>query len=171
MPMIRRWPFLIPFLCMTAGLTVSALSGFYCNTTVLPAAFLCLLLSCFLPKQGLFSVCTALVFFLWGLSALQPWLSPEISPHSIRTKSSDSPITIEGIIAARPSVAPEGSRLTVDVDHILLGNREEAVTGSLLLIVSEGDITVARGDRIRFVTRVSVPRLLGLAGLFTRVMG
>ena len=166
MPMIRRWPFLIPFLCMTAGLSVSALSGFYCHTTVLPAAFLCLLLSCFLPKPGLFSACTALLFFLWGLSALQPWLSPEIPPHSIRNKSSDSPLTIEGIITARPSVAPEGSRLTVEVEHILQGNLEEVVTGSLLLTVSEGDVTVARGDRIRFATRVTVPRLLGLPGEF-----
>ena len=164
--MIRRWPFLIPFLFMTAGLSVSAVSGVYCDTTVLPAALLCLLLACFLPKPELFSVCTALVFFLYGLSALQLWLSPAIVPHSIQTKASDTPMTIEGVISARPSVAPEGSRLTVEVEHILQGDRDEAVTGSLLLTVSDGDVTVARGDRIRFVTRVSVPRLLGLPGEF-----
>ncbi|MFZ4859632.1 MAG: DNA internalization-related competence protein ComEC/Rec2 [Desulfuromonadaceae bacterium] len=164
--MIRRWPFLIPFLCMTAGLAVSALNDFYCGSNVIAAAFLCLLLSCFLSKPWLFSLCTALVFFLWGLSALRPLLSPELVPHSIRTKSSETPITIEGIVSARPPVAPEGSRLIVDVEQILQGDRAEVVSGLLLLTVSEGDITVTRGDRIRFVSRVSLPHRLGLPGEF-----
>ena len=164
--MIPRWPFLIPFLCMTAGLTASALGGFYCDTFVLPAVFFCLLLSCFLPKPGLFSVCTALVFFLWGLCALQPWLSPEIVPHSIRTKLTDNPVTIEGVISARPSVAPEGSRLIVEVEQILQGDSAETVSGFLQLFISEGDVTVTRGDRIRFVTRISAPQRLGLPGEF-----
>jgi competence protein ComEC len=164
--MIRRWPFLIPFLFMTAGLAVSAFSGMYCETAVLPAAFLCLLLSSVQPKPGLFSVCSALLFFLWGLCALQPWLSPEISPHSIQSKSSNNPITIEGVISARPSVTPDGSRLTVEVERIIEGEQAEAVSGLLLLSIEEGDVVIARGDRIRFVTRISVPRRLGLPGEF-----
>ena len=166
MPMISRWPFLIPFLCMTAGLTFSTVTGFYFDTTALPAALICLILACFLPKPELFSSCTALAFFLWGFSALQPWLSPEISADSIRNKSSGIPITIEGVITARPSVAPEGSRLTVEVEQILHGDRAETASGLLMLFVSEGDVTVARGDRIRFVTRVSLPHRLGLPGEF-----
>ncbi len=164
--MIRRWPFLIPFLYMTAGLTLSAVTGFYCDTTVLPAALICLILACFLPKPELFSACTALAFFFWGFSALHPWLSPEIPPDSIRNKSSTTPITIEGVISARPSVAQEGSRLTVEVEQILRGDRAEMVSGLLLLSVSEGDVALTRGDRIRFVTRVSLPHRLGLPGEF-----
>ncbi len=164
--MIRRWPFLIPFFCMTAGLTVSAVTGYYFDKTALPAALICLILACFIPKPELFSACTALAFFLWGLSALQPWLSPEISTDSIRNKSSAIPITIEGIIYARPSVASEGSRLTVEVEQILHGGRAETVSGLLLLTVSEGDVAVTRGDRIRFITRVSLPHRLGLPGEF-----
>lgn len=164
--MIRRWPFLIPFLCMTAGLTLSALNGFYCDTHLLPVALVCLLLSCLLKELWLFSVCSALVFFLWGLSALQPWLSPETVPHSIRAKASDASIVIEGVIATRPSVAPEGSRLTVVVEQVQQGNLPETASGLLMLFVSEGDVTLTRGDRIRFVTRVSVPHRLGLPGEF-----
>jgi len=151
---------------MTAGLTVSALSGYYCNTSVVAAAFLCLLLSCFTPRPFLFSVCSALVFFLWGLCALQPWLSPERSPSAIQNKVSDSPVMIEGVITARPSVAPEGSRLIVAAEKIIQGDQVETVSGFLLLFVSEGDVTVSRGDRIRFVSRISVPRRLGLPGEF-----
>lgn len=151
---------------MTAGMTISALSGYYCGITTVVAVFLCLLLACFLPNTGLFSVCTALFFFFWGLCALHPWLSPEISPNSIRTRFSDHPVTIEGVISARPSVAPEGSRLTVEVERLIRGDQTETVSGFLLLYVSEGDVLLTRGDRIRFISRISVPRRLGLPGEF-----
>ena len=164
--MSRRWPFLIPFSFMTAGLAVSAFSGYFCDITSLVAVFSCLLLACFLPNSKVYSACTALFFFLWGLFALQPWLSPDISSYSIKTKASGSPVTIEGVISARPSVAPEGSRLTVQVERIIRGERAEPASGFLLLYVSEGDISLVRGDRIRFISRVSLPRLLGLPGEF-----
>lgn len=164
--MSSRWPFLIPFLFMTAGMTLSAHSGYFCDITSVVAVLLCMLLASFLPYPGLFSAVTALFFFFFGLLALQPWLSPAISPYSINTKASDSPITIEGVVSSRPSVAPEGSRLTVQVERVISGDRAETVSGSLLLYVSEGDVSLTRGDRIRFVSRVSVPRRLGLPGEF-----
>lgn len=164
--MSRRWPFLIPFLFMTAGMMLSALNGYYCGIKTVIAVFLCLLLSCFLKSSWFFSVCVALFFFFWGLFVLQPWLSPEISPHSIRMKASDNFITVEGVISGRPAVAPEGSRLTVQVERVISGNRVEAVSGLLLLYVSEGDVNLSRGDRIRFNSRLSVPHRLGLPGEF-----
>ena len=164
--MSRRWPFLIPLLFMTAGMTLSALCGYFCDVTPVVAVFSCFVLSCFLPYSRFFSICTALFFFFFGLFALHPWLSPEISPHSVKNKASDTPITIEGVISERPSVAPEGSRLTVQVEHIIRGAQAETVSGSLLLYVSEGDVSLTRGDRIRFISRISVPRRLGLPGEF-----
>lgn len=130
------------------------------------AVFLCLVLVSFLRNSGIFSVCTALFFLFWGLSALHPWLSPEISPYSIQTKISDRPIVIEGIIYDRPSVAPDGSRVTVHVERVFKDKRAEPVTGFLLLYVSTGDISLTRGDRIRFTSRISVPHRLGLPGEF-----
>lgn len=164
--MSHRWPFLIPFFSMAAGMVISALTGFFCDITSVAAVFLCLLLASFLTDSKFFSVCTALFFLLFGLCALQPWLSPEISSYSIQTKATGSPVTIEGIVSARPSVAPEGSRLTLQVERIISGARAESVSGLLLLSVSEGDLTLTRGDRIRFVSRVSLPHLLGLPGEF-----
>ena len=164
--MSRRWPFLIPFLFMTAGLVLSALGGYFCDIAAVAGVFSCMVLSCFLPNSRLFSACTALFFFCWGLFALQPWLSPEKSSHSVRAKASGSPMTIEGVISARPSVAPEGSRLAVQVERVVRGERAETVSGFLLLYVSEGDVSLTRGDRIRFVSSISVPRLLGLPGEF-----
>lgn len=164
--MSRRWPFLIPFLFMTAGMAWSLYSGYYCDITAVAAVFTCLLLASFLPSSGFFSVCTALCFFLWGLFALHPWLSPEISPYSVRAKASKIPITIEGVITERPSVAPDGSRLTVRVERVFRGEQAETASGVLMLYVSEGDLTLSRGDRIRFVSRISLPHRLGLPGEF-----
>lgn len=164
--MSRRWPFLIPLMFMTAGLTLSALTGRFCDIFTVASAFTCLLLACFLRNSLLHSFLNPLFFFLWGLYALQPWLSPETSPHSIRNKVSDSPISIEGLVSTRPSVAPEGSRLAIQVERVISGDHAEAVSGVLMLYVSEGDVLLTRGDRVRFTSRVLVPRRLGLPGEF-----
>lgn len=164
--MSRRWPFLIPFLFMTAGMSLSVFSGFFCDITAVLGVFLCLLLTCFLPGSVFFSVGVALFFFFWGLFALHPWLYPDVSPNSITARFSDTPLTIEGIITSRPSIAPEGSRLTVQVERTFKGGQAETASAVLLLNVSEGDVSLARGDRIRFISRVHVPRRMGLPGEF-----
>lgn len=164
--MSSRWPFLIPFLFMTVGMVLPDLNGYYCGITPVIAVFSCLLLACFLPYWWLFSVSTALFFFFWGLFALQPWLSPEIPPNSIRLRATDKLLTIEGVISERPSVAPEGSRLTVQVERLIGDKCAETVSGLMLLYVSEGDLQLTRGDRIRFNSRISLPRRLGLPGEF-----
>ncbi len=164
--MSRRWPFLIPFLFMTAGMALSVFSGYNCDIKAVAAVFLCLLLTCLLPNSTMFSACTALFFLFWGLFALHPWLYPDIPQNSIRARASDSPINIEGVISGRPSVAPDGSRLKVQVERVIRGDISEPVTGVLMLYVGEGDISLAGGDRIRFISRVSVPRRLGLPGEF-----
>ena len=164
--MTRRWPFLIPFVLMTAGMVLSSATGFFCDIYLVVAVFLCLLLAAFLPNSLLFSLFTALFFFLWGLFALHPWLSPDISPDSIRSRTSGIPMIIEGVISARPSVSPEGSRLTVQVECLITEDKAETASGLLLLYVSKGDVSLTRGDRIRFISRISVPRKLGLPGEF-----
>ena len=164
--MSRRWPFLIPFLFMAAGLTISAMTGYYFEITTVVAVFICLILTSLLPGSLFFSTTTAMFFLFWGLFALHPWLSPEIFQNSISAKASESPVIIEGLVSARPVVAPEGSRLTVRVERIISGSSAETVVGTLLLNVSEGDISLERGDRIRFMSRILVPRRLGLPGEF-----
>ena len=164
--MLRRWPFLIPFLFCSTGMVLSTLNGCYFDITCVAAVFLCLLLACFLPNPLFFSACTALFFFSFGMFALQPWLTPETSPYSLRSKVSETPVTIEGVVSDRPSVAPEGSRLNVKVELLIIGERVEPAVGVLLLYVSEGDVLLTRGDRIRFISRISVPRRLGLPGEF-----
>ncbi|MDD2851293.1 MAG: DNA internalization-related competence protein ComEC/Rec2 [Desulfuromonadaceae bacterium] len=166
--MLLRWPFLLPFMFMAFGLTITVLSGHQCDIfTIIPALFSCLLLACFVQDYRIFSSCTALFFFFFGLCALNPWLYPDIPLDSIRFRASDMPVTMEGVISSRPSISPEGNHFAVTVEKVFSNSRtSEAVSGSLLLYVSEGDVTLARGDRIRFISRITLPQRLGLPGEF-----
>ena len=147
-------------------MVLSVFTGYYCDMSSTIAIFSCLVLAGILSYSVPFSICSALFFFVWGLCALHQWLSPEISRDSIRSKASDIPLTIEGIISDRPSVASEGARLTVQVECTIREKKVECASGVLLLNVSTGDVTLTRGDRIRFTSRISIPRLLGLPGEF-----
>ncbi|MDD2366941.1 MAG: DNA internalization-related competence protein ComEC/Rec2 [Desulfuromonadaceae bacterium] len=147
-------------------MSLSVISGYYSNIITVVAAFLCLLVSCFSPRKSFFSICSPLFFFCLGLYALTPWLSPEIPQNSIKNMVSSAPAVIEGIIVERPSVAPDGSRVTVRVENIFERERTKPVSGLLMLYVSNGEISFSRGDKIRFSTRIIIPQLLGLPGEF-----
>lgn len=164
--MLLRWPFLVPFVFMTGGMTFSVFNGYYCDEFTIVAVFSCLVLSCFFRASWLFIVCSALFFFLWGSSALHPWLSPQPSSCSISTIAGETPIAIEGIISGRPLVTQDGSRLIVETEQVLDGGRTKTVSGRMLLYIRNGDVTLSRGDRIRFLSRVAVPHRLGLPGEF-----
>ncbi len=164
--MLRQWPLLLPFISMVAGLALSARAFQTCALPTLAAVFICLLLSAFHRDRRLFSACAILFFFFWGLYALTPWFTPDNSASSIRLAASDSPVTVEGIVSSRPAVSPDGSRLVVRTEHLFYKNRIEPVHGMIMLYVSEGDITLVRGDRVRCKTRISIPRRLGLPGEF-----
>lgn len=164
--MSSQWPLLIPFVSMAAGLALSAQLGRFCPLSALYAGFACLLLASFHRNRQLFSTCVALFFFLWGLQALAPWLSPDPSPDSIRYRTSDTPVTLEGIVASRPTVSPDGSTIIVKAEKVFGVNQVKPAQGLLMLYVSEGDLSLARGDRIRCMTRIAVPVRLGLPGEF-----
>lgn len=164
--MIRERPLLIPFLALAAGLVIADRSGFLAPVS-LPAAILCCLIaSCLINSRSTFTVCLPLFFFCWGLSALSPWKTSATKPHSIAGMASRAALSIEGVIRYRPTVSAAGGSLVIRTERVFRERDAVPVTGDLLLYVSEGDITLMRGDRVRFLARVSVPQLLGLPGEF-----
>lgn len=164
--MSSQWPLLIPFVSMAAGLTLSAQNEIFCSPAGVAAGFACLLVSSCLRGRLIFSIAVPLFFFLFGLYALTPWLMPVPAADSIRSLASDKPVILEGIIMSRPSVSSDGSSVIVDTGKLIRNRRAEPVQGRLMLYLSRDDVSLARGDRIRFATRISVPRLLGLPGEF-----
>jgi competence protein ComEC len=51
-------------------------------------------------------------------------------------------------------------------EHLFRDGRAEPVCGDLMLYVTAGDVSLVRGDRVRCITRISLPRRLGLPGEF-----
>lgn len=164
--MPSQWPFLIPFVSMASGLTFSAQTGNFCSVTTLAVGLACLILASLLRAKSIFTACIALFFFLCGMQSLSPWLIPDSSPASIRHMTSDSPLNLEGIVASRPKVSPDGSSIIIRAEKLYSNNTAEPVQGLLMLYLAQGDVTFTRGDRIRCMTRISVPRRLGLPGEF-----
>lgn len=164
--MPQQRPLLIPFLMMAVGLTVADQTGYQLPLTAVAAALLCLVLSALVRQRILFQICLPLFFFTLGLSTLSPWKTPAVSSCSLQTLPALVPVTLQGVVRSRPVVSPTGSSLVVRTEQLLSPGRAEEVCGDLLLYVSGGDVSLLRGDRVRFTTRVAVPHLLGLPGEF-----
>jgi competence protein ComEC len=164
--MHQERPFLLPFLVMVVGLVISDQAGFSLPYSSLAAAFACLVISSLIKSRPVFVICTALFFFVWGLCALSPWKSPPSSPRSITCRVAAAPVTVEGVVQSRPIISTTGSRFVVRTEQLYRVGIVEPVCGDLMLYVGEGDVTMVRGDRIRFITRITIPSLLGLPGEF-----
>ena len=162
--MPQQRPLLIPFLVMAVGLSVADQTGYHLPLSVVAAALLCLVLSALVRQRIIFQICLPLFFFTLGLSALSPWKNPAVPACSLQTLPASVPVTLQGMVRSRPVVSPAGTSLVVRTEQLLRNGRAEGVCGDLLLYVSGGDVSLLRGDRVRFTTRVAVPRLLGLPG-------
>jgi len=164
--MLRERPLLIPFLALAAGLVIADLNNILLPFSTVVAALCCLVLSCFLSSRLPLAVCTFVFFFIWGLYALTPWKAPEQLPCAIQQYAANGTVTVEGVVLSRPTTTPTSSSFIVRVEGVLREGHGFPACGSLMVYVSAGDVTLSRGDRVRFVTRVVVPRLLGLPGEF-----
>lgn len=165
--MLRERPLLVPFWAMACGLTFSYLSGATIPLHAVAAALVCLLLSLFVRTSFVFAACLALFFFLWGVHALEPWLAADSTPGAVQLKAARDPILLEGVVESRPVNSAAGASLILRCDRLLHADGgSEMLHGRVLLTVAAGEVTVSRGDRIRCLARIVVPRLLGLPGEF-----
>jgi len=164
--MLQQRPLLLPFLALAVGLTVTDQTGYHLPLSAVAAALLCLVLSALVRRRTLFETCIPLFFFVLGLYLLSPWKTPALSLCSISSLPASVPVSLQGVVRSRPVVSPAGTSLVVRTEQLLPTGRVEGVCGDLLLYVSGGDVSLLRGDRIRFTTQVAVPRLLGLPGEF-----
>lgn len=164
--MPQQRPLLLPFLALAVGLTITDQTGFQLPLYV-PAAFLlCLVLSALIRRRTLFEISVPLFFLLLGLCALSPWKTPAVPACSIRSLPASVAVTLQGVVRSRPVVSPAGTVVVVRTEELYRAGGSEAVCGDLMLYVSGGDVTLQRGDRVRFITQISLPHRLGLPGEF-----
>lgn len=168
--MERERPLLIPFVSLATGLVLSDYFGFLLPFSAVISVLFCLVLCCFVANRTLFNLCNACFFLACGLTALTHWKSPVVFPDSILNHVSRTPIIVQGIITSRPvaTINQEGlsGSFILRVEGVVSERVLRPASGNLMIYVSNGEAEFARGDRIRFSTRITVPHKLGLPGEF-----
>ncbi|WP_224983081.1 DNA internalization-related competence protein ComEC/Rec2 [Geomonas agri] len=153
---------MVPLAALITGLATTHLFDTFPPTWSLPALLSVTLAASFLRSRSPFLIALALLFFVWGQLSLQPFLR---SLPGLERFASDRPLIIEGVVDARPEPGSTGgSRVYVQVERVQADGREQRVSGRLLVYVKEGRPALHIGDRIKFASRIRVPRNLGLPG-------
>ncbi|MBU5636625.1 DNA internalization-related competence protein ComEC/Rec2 [Geomonas sp. Red69] len=152
----------MPLAASLAGLATTHLLNTFPPTWVLPALLVAVLVASFVSSRFPFLLALALLFFAWGQLSLQPLLRPR---PGLERFASDRPVAIEGVLDCRPEpTMTGGSRVYLQVEGVSVAGQEQRASGRLLVYVKEGRAELSTGDRIRFASRIRVPRNLGLPG-------
>lgn len=158
-----------PLLTSLVGLSVgSAVAGILHPGIPLwaPVAAVGVLIAVMLARLKLtYYVILFLVWSLWGAAAVDLKLDQAMGADLISFCGRE-PVAIEGVVAGRPDMLPDGERFRLKVEAVIAGRVRTTTDGSLLVTVSSGRTGVQRGDRIRFSASLRVPRQLGLPGEF-----
>lgn len=131
-----------------------------------PAVAVCLLIVVLLLRLELtYFVVLFGVWFLWGAAAVDLKLEQARKADLLSFCSGES-LTVEGVVAGRPDILPDGERFTVRVEAVVSNTVRTTTEGSLQVMVGTGRTGVQRGDRVRFMASLKAPRRLGLPGEF-----
>lgn len=168
--MERERPLLIPFVALSAGLCLSDYLDVVLPISAVAAVFCSLLLSCCIRNRLPFAVAGFAFFFVWGLYALTPWKAHPPAPDNIQHQSGRTPVIVEGVVNSRPVAVSGASGLSgsfvLRVEQVLFDGAPFPAAGNLMVYVAAGEIDLARGDRVRLSSRITVPVKLGLPGEF-----
>ena len=151
---------------MVVGLASTHHLGIILPYQFLPALLVAALAAALLKSRMLFTLILFSLFFVWGSTALQPFLTPKHPAQHLVNFQTQEPVIVEGIVDERPIAAEEGMRLVLDVDRIVLDGRSAPATGRLLVYVRKGRGRILTGDRVRLETRIRQPANFGIPGEF-----
>jgi len=162
-------PLFLPLLSIIAGLAVADLFMYF-----VPPFFPFLFLAAsfpllFLTRRLPFFILLSCFFFSWGNLSMKPCLEHQSPGNDIVRFASEQKYAIEGVIDDRPESSENGQRIYLRAERIFWGADYAAVTGRILLNVGEGRGEFLTGDRIRFISRLRVPRNYGTPGEFDYV--
>jgi competence protein ComEC len=106
------------------------------------------------------------IFGLFGILYIGAVLYPDFSATHIIHLAGDKKYCIEGILYKAPEPLPEKTRLYVAAEGIHLEEGRFPVTGNLLLTLKETRVDFRYGDRVRFISKLYVPRPATNPGAF-----
>lgn len=159
-------PLLIPLASLACGISAAGQWQFFSSVKVLFAVIGICFLAIFVRRRGLFAACLSLSFFTAGAAAMEPFLAPRFPADAIVRCCGPQPLTIEGIVDARPDWRQKGGRIFLRITRVFQEDGGHAASGRLLLSVGDGNSRLYTGDLVRFVSRINKPRNFGVPGEF-----
>jgi competence protein ComEC len=99
-----------------------------------------------------------LFFFVLGIFSIHIYLDSPHSPSHISHFNGFDQIALEGIVDRPPQRSPDGTRLLIRSEKVILSNRHIPVDGHLLLFLKEESEPLCVGNRLRFLCRLYPPR-------------
>jgi competence protein ComEC len=112
------------------------------------------------------AVLSLLIFALFGFLFIGRILYPDFPSHHLIHFAGDKKYTLEGVLYNPPDLTEEKVRLYVRAERIYLGEGSFPVTGNLLLTVKDRQCDLRYGDRVRFVSKLYLPRPATNPGAF-----
>ena len=103
-------------------------------------------------------VLSVAVFVLFGFLFIGRILHPDFPPNHLIRYAGDPKFNIEGLIYRSPEPLEDKVRVHVRAEKIHLGGSQFPVAGNLLLTVKDKQVDLRYGDRVRFISRIYVPR-------------
>ena len=106
------------------------------------------------------------VFVLFGFLFIGRILHPDFPPNHLIHYAGDPKFNIEGLIYRPPEPLEDRVRVHVRAEKIHQGSNQFPVEGNLLLTVKDKQVDFRYGDRVRFISRIYVPRQATNPGSF-----
>jgi len=107
-----------------------------------------------------------LIFFLFGLIFIGRILHPDFPPNHIIHWAGEKKYQLEGVLYRPSEPMPDKTRLYLRAEKIYLGEGIIPVAGNLLLTVKDRKIDCRYGDRVRFLSKLYLPRPATNPGAF-----
>ena len=107
-----------------------------------------------------------ILFALIGILNLRGILSPHLSPNHITHYVTGKKVVLEGVIYKPPELFPDKTRLYLQAEKIIEHNKITIINGKLLLTIQEKLYAFNYGDRVRFSSKLRLPRNFNNPGRF-----
>jgi hypothetical protein len=98
-----------------------------------------------------------LVFFFLGISSIQLYLHPQLSPSHISQFTNLDRISLEGTIDRPPEHSRRKTQLWIRSQKVILSNRHIPVEGFLLIFLKKENRSFRVGDHLRFLCKLYSP--------------
>ena len=109
-------------------------------------------------RTGQGSWAAVLFFFILGIFSIHLYLDPPRPASDISNFRGFDRIAVEGIIDQPPHRSPDGTRLWIRPEKVVLPNHPYPVEGRLILFLQEEGEALDVGNRIRFLCKLYPPR-------------